>query len=213
MTSFELRKDIFADERDDNLNEVGKPHQRQDMVGHVTGRSPYFDDHLFDGLLHLKCTRSPHHHARIRSVDTRAAEAHPDVVRVIIGADVPVNLNTLLSLLNFGKDDEQLLATRNGADSGSGGNANVWSMTSPAENADVYRAEFLAHQVLLATIADGTAETRLAATNIESGEGDEDALLAHVQQFMATRHNENYTKGIHDHDAEVNHTESYFSDD
>ena len=36
----ELRKDIFADERDDNLNEVGKPTQRQDMLGHVTATSP-----------------------------------------------------------------------------------------------------------------------------------------------------------------------------
>ena len=29
----EFRKDLFADERDDNLNEIGKPTQRQDMVG------------------------------------------------------------------------------------------------------------------------------------------------------------------------------------
>ena len=43
----ELRKDIFADERDDNLNEIGQPTQRQDMLGHVTGTSPYFDDHRF----------------------------------------------------------------------------------------------------------------------------------------------------------------------
>ena len=31
----ELRKDIFADERDDNLKEIGKGTQRQDMLGHV----------------------------------------------------------------------------------------------------------------------------------------------------------------------------------
>ena len=47
----EFRKEYFADERDDNLNEIGKPTQRQDMLGHVTGRSPYYDDHLFDGLV------------------------------------------------------------------------------------------------------------------------------------------------------------------
>ena len=28
----ELRKDIFADERDDNLKEIGKGTQRQDMI-------------------------------------------------------------------------------------------------------------------------------------------------------------------------------------
>jgi hypothetical protein len=37
----EFRKDLFADERDDNLNEIGKPTLRQDILGHVTGRSPF----------------------------------------------------------------------------------------------------------------------------------------------------------------------------
>lgn len=106
----EFRKDIFANERDDNLNVVGKGIQRQDMPGHVTGRSPFFDDHAFEGLLHLKVVRSPHHHARIRSIDTSAAERAPGVKRILRAADVPVNKNTLLSLINFGKDDEPSLA-------------------------------------------------------------------------------------------------------
>src|SRR3981081_2325721 len=60
----ELRKDIFADERDDNLKEIGKGTQRQDMLGHVTGTSTYFDDHKLQGMLHLKVLRSPHPPAR-----------------------------------------------------------------------------------------------------------------------------------------------------
>ncbi|SMX49876.1 xanthine dehydrogenase family protein molybdopterin-binding subunit [Maliponia aquimaris] len=107
----EFRKDLFADERDDNLNEIGKPTRRQDITGHVTGRSPFFDDHLFDGLLHLRCVRSPHHAARIRRIDTAEAERMPGVVRILRGADVPLNLNTLLSLLDFGLDDEPILST------------------------------------------------------------------------------------------------------
>ena len=106
----DIRKDIFANERDDNLNVVGKGIQRQDMPGHVTGRSPFFDDHAFEGLLHLKVVRSPHHHARIRSIDVSAAERAPGVKRILRAADVPVNKNTLLSLINFGKDDEPSLA-------------------------------------------------------------------------------------------------------
>lgn len=106
----EFRKDLFADERDDTLNEVGQPTIRQDILGHVTGRSPFFDDRLFDGLTHLKCVRSPHHRARIRHVDTSAAERMPGVVRVLTERDVPVNRNTLLALIDFGKDDEPVLA-------------------------------------------------------------------------------------------------------
>jgi CO/xanthine dehydrogenase Mo-binding subunit len=110
--TFELRKEFFADERDDNLNEIGKRTRRQDIAGHVTGRSPFFDDHLFDGLLHIRCVRSPHHHARIRRIDTGPAERMPGVVRVLTGRDVPRNLNTLLSLLDFGIDDEPILSDR-----------------------------------------------------------------------------------------------------
>ena len=80
----ELRKDIFADERDDNLKEIGKGTQRQDMLGHVTGTSTYFDDHKLQGMLHLKVVRSPHAHARLRRIDTsgsrtraRRAPHHP----------------------------------------------------------------------------------------------------------------------------------------
>lgn len=107
----EFRKDLFADERDDSLNEVGQPTVRQDILGHVTGRSPFFDDRLYDGLTHLKCVRSPHPRARIRHVDTSAAERMPGVVRILSERDVPVNRNTLLSLIDFGKDDEPMLAT------------------------------------------------------------------------------------------------------
>jgi CO/xanthine dehydrogenase Mo-binding subunit len=106
----ELRKDIFADERDDNLKEIGKPTQRQDMLGHVTATSTYFNDHKLQGMLHLKVLRSPHSHARLRRIDVAEAERQPGVRRIIRGADVPRNLNTLLSLINFGKDDEPTLA-------------------------------------------------------------------------------------------------------
>jgi CO/xanthine dehydrogenase Mo-binding subunit len=106
----ELRKDIFADERDDNLKEIGKGTQRQDMLGHVTGTSSYFNDHKLQGMLHLKVVRSTQSHARIRRIDITEAERLAGVRRIIRGADVPVNLNTLLSLINFGKDDEPSLA-------------------------------------------------------------------------------------------------------
>ena len=110
MNGIEFRKEFFADERDDDLNEIGKRVRRQDIEGHVTGRSPFFDDHLFDGLLHIRCVRSPHHHARVLRVDAAAAEGMPGVVRVLTAGDVPHNLNTLLSLLDFGRDDEPVLS-------------------------------------------------------------------------------------------------------
>lgn len=110
MSSVEFRKDLFADERDDTLKEIGKPTIRQDILGHVTGRTPFYDDHQFDGLLHMRAVRSPHHHAEIRGMDTSAAERMPGVRRIVTAKDVPNNLNTLLSLIGFGRDDEPLCA-------------------------------------------------------------------------------------------------------
>ncbi|MEQ8659081.1 MAG: molybdopterin-dependent oxidoreductase [Hyphomicrobiales bacterium] len=110
--TFEFRKEFFADERDENLNEIGKRVRRQDIEGHVTGRSPFYDDNLFDGLLHMRYVRSPHHHARIRRIDTSKAQGMPGVVRIVTGADVPTNLNTLLALLDFGLDDEPVLSDK-----------------------------------------------------------------------------------------------------
>ncbi|EFL87825.1 xanthine dehydrogenase family protein molybdopterin-binding subunit [Ahrensia sp. R2A130] len=109
MSSVEFRKDLFADERPENLNEIGLPKQRQDALGHVTGRSPYYDDNLYDGLLHMRMVRSSEYHARIRSISLNGADMMPGVVRVIQAADVPHNINTLLSLIGFGRDDEALL--------------------------------------------------------------------------------------------------------
>jgi CO/xanthine dehydrogenase Mo-binding subunit len=88
---------------------VGTPVQRLDALGHVTGRTQYFEDHQPAGLLHLRMHRSERHHARI-SVDTAAAEAVPGVVRVLTHADVPNNWYTILKLIQVGYDDEPVLA-------------------------------------------------------------------------------------------------------
>ena len=108
--TLDFRKELFADERDDDLHEIGQPTRRQDILGHVTGRTRFYDDHRFDGLAHMRCARSPHHHARIRRIDASDAERMPGVRRVILARDVPRNLNTLLSLIGFGEDDEPMLA-------------------------------------------------------------------------------------------------------
>lgn len=112
MSSIEFRKEYFADERDDDLDVVGKPTQRQDALGHVTSRTKYFDDHLFEGLLHMRCLRSPHHHARIHSMDVSLARNMPGVIRIVQGEDVPVNMNTMLDIIGFGRDDEMLIQTK-----------------------------------------------------------------------------------------------------
>src|SRR6201999_3648427 len=87
LAMLELRKEYFADERDDDLKEIGKGTQRQDMLGHVTGASTYFNDHQIQGMLHLKVLRSVHSHARLRRIDLTEAERSPGVRRILRGQD------------------------------------------------------------------------------------------------------------------------------
>ncbi len=51
----------------------------------VRGRGRYVDDVNLTGMLHLAILRSPVAHARIISIDTSAAEAHPKVKAVVTG--------------------------------------------------------------------------------------------------------------------------------
>ena len=94
---------------DNGLKVVGAPVQRLDALGHVTGRTQFFEDINPAGMLHLRMHRSERHHARI-TVDVSAAEAVPGVVRVLTHKDVPNNWYTILKLINVGYDDEPVLA-------------------------------------------------------------------------------------------------------
>src|SRR3974390_3705488 len=51
----------------------------------IPGRGFFLDDVRLPGMLYGAVLRSPHPHARIISVDTLAAEAHPKVRAVITG--------------------------------------------------------------------------------------------------------------------------------
>ena len=67
---------------------VGTRPVRHDGVDKVTGRALYGADMNLAGLLHAKVLRSPHAHARVKSIDTSKAEAHPDVKAVVTAGDL-----------------------------------------------------------------------------------------------------------------------------
>ena len=69
---------------------VGTRPIRHDGVDKVTGRARYGADIAMPGLIHGKVLRSPHPHARIRSIDTSKAEALPGVRAVVTAADFPI---------------------------------------------------------------------------------------------------------------------------
>ena len=70
---------------------VGTRPIRHDGLDKVTGRANYGADFALPGMLYGAVLRSPHAHARIVSIDTKAAEAMPGVKAVITGDDIPEN--------------------------------------------------------------------------------------------------------------------------
>jgi aerobic carbon-monoxide dehydrogenase large subunit len=62
----------------------------------AAGKGTFVGDIQLDGMLHLAVVRSPYAHARIRGVDTKAAEAVPGVVYVISGKEVADNMNPIM---------------------------------------------------------------------------------------------------------------------
>ena len=69
---------------------IGTRPVRHDGVDKVTGAARYGADITLPGMLHAKVLRSPHAHARIRSIDASKAEALPGVVAVLTAADFPI---------------------------------------------------------------------------------------------------------------------------
>jgi CO/xanthine dehydrogenase Mo-binding subunit len=105
-----IDRTYFPDERAETFTVIGSAVQRSDALGHVTGRTAFFEDLSPPGMLHLKMHRSTRHHARIAGLDLADALAVPGVVRVLTHADIPNNVFTPLKLIGVQPDDEPVLA-------------------------------------------------------------------------------------------------------
>ncbi len=75
---------------ENRYNVVGTRPARHDGYDKVTGAARFGADLNLPGMLHGKILRSPHAHARIRSIDTSKAEALPGVMAVATAQDFPI---------------------------------------------------------------------------------------------------------------------------
>src|SRR2546430_385579 len=67
---------------------IGQRTIRPDGMDKVTGRAQYAADTTMPGMIWGKVLRSPHPHARIRSINTAKAEKHPGVKAVVTAKDI-----------------------------------------------------------------------------------------------------------------------------
>jgi CO/xanthine dehydrogenase Mo-binding subunit len=80
---------MSAESSEKILKYVGTRPVRPDGVDKVTGRAKFGADLYVPNMLHGRVLRSPHAHARIKSINTAAAAALPGVKAVITSADLP----------------------------------------------------------------------------------------------------------------------------
>src|SRR5262249_4148361 len=85
-------------ERTAEYKVIGTRPIRPDGADKVTGRAVYGGDMRLTGMLHGKVLRSPHAHARIKSINTVKAEALPGVKAVITVQDFPVAEDRMANL-------------------------------------------------------------------------------------------------------------------
>lgn len=77
---------------------IGTRPIRHDGADKVTGKAIYTADLHLPGMVHGKILRSPHAHARIKSIDTSAAESLPGVLAVVTSADFPEHAHKIVNL-------------------------------------------------------------------------------------------------------------------
>jgi carbon-monoxide dehydrogenase large subunit len=85
---------------------AGKPVKRLEDQRLLTGKGNFIDDKPEDGALWLHVLRSPHAHAKIKSIDTKAATDMNGVAAVFTGADlIRDDAGTIPTLTVFQRPD------------------------------------------------------------------------------------------------------------
>ena len=67
---------------------IGRSVPRPNLARLTQGRGQYVSDVVLPRMAHVAFVRSPHAHARIRSIDTTAAKKSPGVIAVVTGAEL-----------------------------------------------------------------------------------------------------------------------------
>ena len=88
----------------EELSVVGKSLIKPDAFSKVSGQTKFADDLALPRMVYGRLLRSPHPHARILHVDTSRARAHPGVLAVLTGDDLPVKFG----ILPVSQDEEAL---------------------------------------------------------------------------------------------------------
>src|SRR5438034_2938314 len=79
------------------LSVLGRRLPKVNAWAHLTGTARYADDIFLPRMLYGRLLRSTQPHARIKRLDVSRALAHPGVVAIVTGADMPEKMGIMPS--------------------------------------------------------------------------------------------------------------------
>ena len=86
-------------ERKDKLEGIGCARKRKEDPRFIQGKGTYVDDIKLPGMVYGALVRSPHAHARIKSINKEKALALPGVITVLTADDLkPLSLHWMPTL-------------------------------------------------------------------------------------------------------------------
>ena len=93
-----------ANDSQTELTWIGKSWAQVDGLAKTKGETVYADDIFLPRMLYAKMLRSPHPHARIKSIDVSQALKRPGVIAALTGKDIPIPFG----ILPVSQDEEAL---------------------------------------------------------------------------------------------------------
>ena len=154
---------------------IGESIKRKEDGRFLRGKGNYLDDFVLPDMLHMAILRSPHAHARIKSVDTTAASAMPGVIAVVTGELMAQHKLAWMPTLSG--DTQAVLATDKVRFQGQEVAAVVAETKYLAE--DARDAIVVEYEILPAVISPDGAKAAGAALIRDEKEGQKDNHIYH----------------------------------
>jgi len=154
---------------------IGESIKRKEDGRFLRGKGNYLDDIELPNMLHMAILRSPHAHARIKSIDTAAAGAMPGVIAVVTGELMAQHKLAWMPTLSY--DTQAVLATDKVRFQGQEVAAVIAETKYQAE--DARDAIVVEYDVLPAVISPDQAKAEGAALIRDDKEGQKDNHIYH----------------------------------
>jgi len=154
---------------------IGESIKRKEDGRFLRGKGNYIDDFVLPGMLHMAILRSPHAHARIKSIDTKAAGVKPGVIAVVTGELMAQHKLAWMPTLSG--DTQAVLATDKVRFQGQEVAAVIAETKYQAE--DARDAIVVDYEILPAVISPDGAKASGAALIRDDKEGQKDNHIYH----------------------------------